>query len=46
MRLVYKKALEVPESERNAELNAMIETYGKKVDFVDFTSLDKIIDTI
>ncbi len=44
MWLVYKKALKTPENERDAELKAMIETYGKQVNFVDFNSLDKMIN--
>ena len=43
MKLVYNKAKKTPVEERNAELKAMIETYNKEVDFVNFDSLDKII---
>ncbi|SEF85111.1 hypothetical protein SAMN04487934_10455 [Eubacterium ruminantium] len=46
MGLVYKKAVTVPEEERDAELSAMIETYNKQVDFVDFDSLDPIVQNI
>ena len=46
MWLVYKKALKVPESERTAEIRAMIETYDKQVNFIDFTSLDKITNSL
>ena len=42
MGMVYKKAVSVPEEERDAEISAMIETYNKQVDFVDFDSLDPI----
>lgn len=43
MKLVYKKALSVPEEERTAEIRAMIETYNKQVDFVDLNSLEPVI---
>ena len=46
MGMVYKKAVSVPEEERNAELRAMIETYDKQVDFVDFESLEPIVKSI
>ena len=34
------------QEKQTAENRAMIETYNKKVDFVDFSSLDKIISEI
>lgn len=43
MKLVYKKALSVPEEEKTAEIRAMIETYNKQVDFVDLNSLEPVI---
>ena len=43
MKLLYKKAVTLPEIKKTAEVKAMIETYNKKVSFVDFSSLDKII---
>ena len=46
MGMVYKKAKSVPEEERNAELSAMIETYNKQADFVDFDSLDLIVQSL
>ena len=46
MGLVYKKAVSVPVEERNAELSAMIETYNKQADFVDFDSLDPIVQSL
>ena len=46
MGMVYKKAVSVPEEERNAEISAMIETYNKQVDFVDFDSLDPIVQSL
>ena len=46
MGLVYKKAVSVPVEERDAELSAMIETYNKQADFVDFDSLDPIVQSL
>ena len=46
MGMVYKKAKSVLEEERNAELSAMIETYNKQADFVDFDSLDPIVQSL
>ena len=46
MGMVYKKAVSVPVEERNAELSAMIETYNKQADFVDFDSLDPIVQSL
>ena len=43
MKLLYKKAVTLPETKKTAEVKAMIETYNKRVSFVDFSSLDKII---
>lgn len=40
MKLLYTKAKNLPEDKKNAEVRAMIETYGKQVDFVDFKKLD------
>lgn len=42
MKMLYTKAKKLPEDKQTAEVKAMIETYGKKVDFVDFDKLDKI----
>ena len=46
MGMVYKKAVSVPVEERDAEISAMIETYNKQVDFVDFDSLDSIVQSL
>ena len=46
MGLVYKKAVSVPVEERDAELSAMIETYNKQADFVDFDLLDPIVQSL
>ncbi len=39
MTLVYNKAKNLPEDKKTAEVKAMIETFNKKVDFIDFESL-------
>ena len=44
--LLYKKAVGLPEEKKTAEVKAMIETYNKKVDFVDFDSLTAIVNDI
>lgn len=36
----------LPEEQQNAETRAMLETYGKQVDFVDFSTLENIIENI
>lgn len=43
MRLLYNKAKGLPEEEKNAEVRAMIETYGKQVCFVDLEALDPLV---
>ena len=46
MALLYRKAKRLNENQKTAEIKAMIETYGKKVSFIDFSSLNPIIDEI
>lgn len=46
MGLLYKKAVGLPEEKKTAEIKAMIDTYNKKVDFVDFDSLTAIANII
>ena len=46
MALLYGKTKGLPEKKKTAEVKAMIDTYGKRVDFVDFNSLDPIIREI
>ena len=46
MGMLYKKAVTLPEEKKNAEVKVMIETYNKQVDFVDFNSLDSIIQEL
>ena len=46
MGMLYKKAVTLPEEKKTAEVKTMIETYNKQVDFVDFNSLDSIIQEL
>ena len=46
LKLLYNSVKRLPEDAQTAEDRAMIETYNKKVNFVDFSSLDKIINKI
>ncbi len=43
MTLLYNKAKKLPEEEKTSEVKAMIETFDSQVDFVDFNTLDPII---
>jgi menaquinone-dependent protoporphyrinogen IX oxidase len=46
MKLLYHKAKNLPEEDKTAEVKAMIETYNKKVSFIDFNALSPIIELI
>ena len=46
MSMFHKMVLKTPESQRTADAKAMLETYGQKVDFVDFSTLDQIINIL
>ena len=46
MKLLYNAFKNLPEEKQTAEDRAMIETYNKKIDFIDFSSLGKIISEI
>ena len=46
LRLLYNSIKNLPEEKQTAEDRAMIETYNKKVNFIDFSSLDDIIHEI
>ncbi len=46
MKLLYKKAVNLPEEKKTAEVKAMIETYDKQVSFIDFNSLEPIISCL
>ena len=46
MAMLYKKVIGLPEEKKTAEVKAMIETYNKQVDFIDYNRLDEIIELI
>ena len=46
MGLLVRKAKNLPEEKKNAEVRAMIETYNQGVDFIDYESLSSIIDEL
>ena len=46
MGFVYRKAKKLKEEEKTAEVKAILETYGMKVNFIDFDSLNPIINEI
>ena len=46
LRLLYNSIKNLPEEKQTAEDKAMIETYNKKVYFIDFSRLDDIIHEI
>ena len=46
MALLYAKAKGLPEEKRNAETQAMIETYGKQVSFVDDSTVTELVNSI
>ena len=46
MKLLYNSVKNLPEEKLTAEDRAMIEIYNKKIDFIDFSSLEQIISEI
>lgn len=46
MRLLYSKVVKIPEAERDAEVRALIATYGKQVDFVNFDTLEPLVKSL
>lgn len=44
MSMLVSKVKKIPESERTAEIRAMLDTYGKSVSFVDYGTLIPIAD--
>ena len=46
MGMLCKQAKKLPEEQRTADVRAMLETQNKTVDFVDFSSLDQIVQDI
>ena len=46
MAFIHRKVKGMKEEERTAEINAVIETYGKNVSYIDFDALNPIMDEI
>ena len=46
MKFMHGKLARMPEEELNAESKIILETYGKKVDYVDFDSLQPIVSIL
>ena len=46
MKLLYNAVKKLPKEKQSAEDKAMIETYNKKISFVDFSKLDNIMNEI
>lgn len=46
MRMIHSKASKTPAAELDATAKAVLVTYGKRADFVDFNSLQMILDII
>ncbi len=46
MKLLYNAVKNLPNEKQTAEDRAMIETYNKKVNFIDFSSLNKVANEI
>lgn len=44
MAMLYVKARKLPDAEKNAESRAMLETYGKRVSFVNDNALCRLFD--
>ncbi|NCD05615.1 MAG: hypothetical protein EOL97_05805 [Spirochaetia bacterium] len=46
MKALYNKTKKLPIEKQNEETKALIETYNKKVNFVDFKTLNQIINSL
>ena len=46
MSLLYNKVKKLPEEKKTVEIQVMIETFGSKIDFVDYHSLNQILEII
>ena len=46
MALLYYKVKKLPEEKQTSEVKTMIQTFNKKVSFVDFNALKPIINEI
>jgi hypothetical protein len=46
MKFMHSKLARMPKEELNAESKIILETYGKKVDYVDFNTLQPIVNSL
>ena len=46
MKFMHSRLSKMPEEELNAESKIILETYGKKVDYVDFNTLQPIVSIL
>jgi hypothetical protein len=46
MKFMHSRLSKMPEEELNAESKIILETYGKKVDYVDFKTLQPIVSML
>ena len=46
MAFLYSRLKKLPEAEKTPEIKALMETYNSKVDFVDYSALDQIVEAI
>ena len=46
MALLYQSLRKTPPEKQTAEDQALVETYGKRVDFVDFSALSPILEAL
>lgn len=46
MKFVYQRSKRLKEEEKTAEVKAILETYGKKVNYINFDTLNPIINEI
>ena len=46
MAAIHSKISKMPEEKLNAEAKIILATYGKKVDFVDYDSLQEIVNNL
>ena len=42
LKMLYKRAVKLPEEQKTADIKAIIETYDKTVDYTDFSDLDML----
>ena len=46
MSLLYNKAKNLPEEKKNSEVRAMIETFNKQVSFINYESLNPLVEIV